>query len=69
MTLRKETEWVETVEDGWNVLVGADLGKILEAARSFCPQGERGNLFGDGRASVEIVEILCGGEKHDPPHG
>lgn len=31
ITLRNETEWVETVEDGWNVLVGADTDKIITA--------------------------------------
>ena len=31
ITLRNETEWVETVKDGWNVLVGADKEKIIAA--------------------------------------
>ena len=66
VTLRQETEWVETVEAGWNVLVGADRRKIVEVVESFYPQGERANLFGDGRASVKVVEILPGGERHDP---
>ncbi len=69
VTLRQETEWVETVEAGWNVLVGADRRKIVEAVRSFRPQGERANLFGDGQASVKMVEILSRGERHDPSYG
>ena len=69
VTLRQETEWVETVEAGWNVLVGADRRKIIEAVRSFRPQGERVNLFGDGQASVKVVEILSGGERYDPSYG
>ncbi|MFB0534874.1 MAG: non-hydrolyzing UDP-N-acetylglucosamine 2-epimerase [Anaerolineae bacterium] len=69
VTLRQETEWVETVDAGWNVLVGADRRKIIEAVRSFRPQGERVNLFGDGQASVKVVEILSGGERHDPSYG
>jgi UDP-GlcNAc3NAcA epimerase len=69
VTLRQETEWVETVEAGWNVLVGADRRKIVEAVESFYPQGERANLFGDGQASVKVVEILCGGKRHDPSYG
>jgi UDP-GlcNAc3NAcA epimerase len=69
VTLRQETEWVETVEAGWNVLVGADRRKIVETVRSFRPQGERANLFGDGQASVKMVEILSGGERHDPSYG
>jgi len=31
VTMRTETEWIETVEAGWNVAVGADRGKIVEA--------------------------------------
>jgi len=37
ITLRDETEWVETIEDGWNILVGADKGKILKAIKEFNP--------------------------------
>ncbi|WP_324609530.1 UDP-N-acetylglucosamine 2-epimerase [Thermococcus piezophilus] len=33
MTLRDRTEWVETIEDGWNVLVGANKEKILKAIK------------------------------------
>ena len=44
ITLREETKWVETVKDGWNVLVGADKDKILDAVRTFEPDGERGEL-------------------------
>ena len=29
VTLRDETEWVETLEGGWNVLAGADCERIL----------------------------------------
>ena len=29
ITLRENTEWVETVEDGWNLLVGAESEKIV----------------------------------------
>jgi UDP-GlcNAc3NAcA epimerase len=69
VTLRRETEWVETVKAGWNVLVGADCREIVEAVRSFRPQGERANFFGDGQASVKMVDILCGGERYDPSYG
>ncbi len=62
ITLRTRTEWVETVEDGWNVLVGADKSKILNAIRSFEPRGETYSYrFGDGKASKRIVRILYGG--------
>jgi UDP-N-acetylglucosamine 2-epimerase (non-hydrolysing) len=58
VTLRDETEWVETVEDGWNRLVGADKGRILEAIEDFRPAGPRKNHYGDGHASERIAEIL-----------
>jgi len=58
VTLREETEWVETVEAGWNILVGASRERIVEAVRNFNPTGERPPLFGDGHASQRIVEIL-----------
>ena len=35
VTLRENTEWVETVEEGWNVLVEADYGEIVGAIRGF----------------------------------
>ena len=60
-TLRQETEWVETVESGWNVLVGADRKKIIEAVRSWKKKTLRkkgAGLFGDGKASERIVLAL-----------
>jgi len=33
ITLRDETEWIETVIDGWNVLAGADKGKFMESTK------------------------------------
>jgi hypothetical protein len=38
LTLREETEWIETVEDGWNTLVGTDPDLIAEMARTFRPK-------------------------------
>lgn len=59
ITLRERTEWVETVEDGWNVLTGADKEKILKAIREFEPAGETYSYkFGDGNASKKIVGII-----------
>jgi UDP-N-acetylglucosamine 2-epimerase (non-hydrolysing) len=39
ITLRENTEWVETIEDGWNVLVGASKEKIVKMANDFEPKG------------------------------
>jgi len=55
VTLREETEWVETTERGWNLLVGASEPHIAEAIRHFQPQGERPQVFGDGKASRRIA--------------
>jgi UDP-GlcNAc3NAcA epimerase len=58
ITMRDETEWVETVELGWNKIVGADKDKILNAANSLS-YGESGaSPYGDGLASRKILKIL-----------
>lgn len=60
ITLRENTEWVETVEDGWNVLVGADNNAIVKMANEFEPEEEQRNVFGDGKASERIKECMKG---------
>ena len=58
ITLRDETEWVETVEAGWNRLVGSDCEKIVHAAHSFVPPASRPPLYGDGNMAVKFVDVL-----------
>jgi UDP-N-acetylglucosamine 2-epimerase len=58
VTLRDSTEWPETVDAGWNVLVGADPRRIASAMRDFRPEGRRPELFGDGHAARRVVESL-----------
>ncbi len=58
VTLREETEHVETVESGWNVLVGADPGRILDAIRNPGSPGAHPSVFGDGSAARRIVDVL-----------
>jgi UDP-GlcNAc3NAcA epimerase len=58
LTLRDETEWVETVVAGWNRVVGADSSAIAEAVRTFTPPAERLPLYGDGMGSARIVALL-----------
>ncbi len=58
ITLREETEWVETVTAGWNKLAGANAQLIEEAYASWHPQGERTALYGDGHAAEQICGIL-----------
>jgi UDP-N-acetylglucosamine 2-epimerase len=58
ITLRAETEWPETVETGWNVLVGTDPDRVSEAV-STPPQGTgRPERYGDGSAAARIVDLL-----------
>jgi len=59
VTLRPETEWVETVETGWNRLVGSDPERIREAVRAFAPPASHPVLYGDGLASARCVELLA----------
>ena len=58
LTLRSETEWVETVEAGWNLLVGSDASKILDAVNSFVPPDSHPALYGDGAAADRCVELI-----------
>lgn len=58
ITMRDETEWVETVENGWNVLVGADKARIKEAILNFHPTEERKEYFGTGNASIQMVNLI-----------
>jgi O-antigen/teichoic acid export membrane protein len=57
VTLREETEWVETVETGWNTLVGCDPERMVQAAFEARPGIESVWPYGDGQAA-ESQEIL-----------
>lgn len=58
VTLRDETEWVETVECGWNILTGANKEKIINAVRHFTPPEKHPSLYGDDHAAEKIIEAL-----------
>jgi UDP-N-acetylglucosamine 2-epimerase (non-hydrolysing) len=56
ITLRPNTEWMETIENGWNILVDDNQEKIIEAVSSFNPQGTPDlSLFGNGDSSHKII--------------
>jgi UDP-GlcNAc3NAcA epimerase len=60
ITMRDETEWVETVDLGWNQLVGACRENILEAYTTFAKKTpkESASPYGDGHASEHIINHL-----------
>jgi UDP-N-acetylglucosamine 2-epimerase len=59
VTLRANTEWVETVESGWNALVDLDVERALAAVAREVP-AKRQPLYGDARAGGRVVAALEG---------
>jgi len=57
ITLRKNTEWIETLHDGWNVLTGSDEQKILSAIRAPFPSKPQRKIYPTG-ASRKIRMLL-----------
>jgi UDP-N-acetylglucosamine 2-epimerase len=57
VTMRETTEWVETVETGWNVLVGLDPDAALAALERTPPQ-EHPELYGGGRAAQRVCDVV-----------
>jgi UDP-GlcNAc3NAcA epimerase len=57
LTLREETEWTETVDAGWNVLVGLDAD-AAQRALTRRPPPERPPLYGDGRAGERVAAAV-----------
>jgi len=58
LTLRNETEWVETVNTGWNRVIGTDREAIVRHVRSVIAPSTPRVAFGDGTSSQKIVEAL-----------
>jgi UDP-N-acetylglucosamine 2-epimerase (non-hydrolysing)/UDP-GlcNAc3NAcA epimerase len=57
VTLRDTTEWVETVDSGWNVLVDLDRDAAL-AALERTPPAERPELYGGGHAAERVRDAV-----------
>lgn len=58
VTMRNETEWLETVDSGWNTLVGADPDHIIDAAESANSGSKEADIYGSGKASEHIADII-----------
>ena len=61
ITMRNETEWVETLENNWNFLVNDNFDLLVSKVNEKKDLGNHFNYYGDGLASKNIVEIIVGG--------
>lgn len=62
VTLREETEWPETVDAGWNTLVGADPDAIRRELADTTTPDDKPQPYGDGTAATRIAEVLSDAE-------
>ena len=57
ITLRSETEWIETLNNGWNTLVFDDVDNIKRELK-IAPGAYMPDIYGTGKAAEEIVKII-----------
>ena len=61
VTMRDETEWVETVKLGFNIISGADSNRIIDAVMKFSnnfPEPVSSSPYGDANAAEKIVRAI-----------
>jgi len=58
VTLRDETEWLETVESGWNVLAGSNYDRIITAVEKAHTGQQVQGAYGNGRAAEQIANLI-----------
>lgn len=58
ITIRTETEWIETIHGGWNIITGTNSQKIIQAIKAPSPTQPQTNQFGDGNAAQHIIDII-----------
>ena len=59
VTLRDTTEWIETADEGWNILAGANKKEIIKGVKALDGHcGSHRQWYGDGNAAESIVEII-----------
>jgi UDP-GlcNAc3NAcA epimerase len=63
VTMREQTEWVELVDNGFNMIAGTDAAKIVSCYRTMIarPNDFSVNLYGTGRSAEEIISTLIAG--------
>lgn len=58
ITMLDRTEWVETVQTGWNHLMGSDTSRIADLVSNLKVPSESPPLFGDGHSAEKIYKVL-----------
>jgi UDP-GlcNAc3NAcA epimerase len=58
ITVRPETEWLETVQESWNILVGFDPAKLIDAVDHFLPAVKQNNIFGEYSCAEKMVDMI-----------
>jgi UDP-GlcNAc3NAcA epimerase len=58
ITMRDQTEWVETVDSGWNTLVGANAERIVKAVKALKTPESYPELYGSGNTGEDILDCL-----------